>query len=195
MCCRQCVCGITTYLKPSCTLFQATASTKFAPFPPKISNALPIVRSTFPLLALRTTSRSLMLRAPPAYVTGILHHSESFVIKSRSTPSCRPSLSAAWTRNSEQNGCRTCIVSVRDVSFHSKVMKRTMPLVISISVIVCHLFIATNQVSSLRLQERSRTSFDLSLPSVLRIDCNLANSNLPSGKRKDVTITYHFSAY
>lgn len=122
-------------------------SSNVVPVPPKMSRALPIVRSTLPLLRSRTRSRSSMVLAPPAYVTGMLHHCESFSTSSVSTPCCRPSLSAAWTRNSEQHGSSMAILS----------------FVISNSVIVCHLFMATNQVSSLRRQLRSITSLDVLL--------------------------------
>ena len=55
---------------------------------------------------------------------------------------------------------------------------------------VCHRFMATNQVSSFLRQLRSRTSFDLSPPRAEMMDCNRSEENLPSGKRKDVMMTY-----
>src|ERR1700733_1515910 len=76
-----------------------------------MSRALPIVRSTRPLLRFLTRSRSWRLLPPPAYVTGILHHCASFMTSSSSIPFWRPSLSAAWIRNSEQFGSSNFIES------------------------------------------------------------------------------------
>lgn len=60
---------------------------------------------------------------------------------------------------------------------------------ISSSVMVCQQFMATNQVLSFLRQLRSRTSLDLSLFSAKATDFNRSRENLPSGKRKDVSIT------
>ena len=95
-----------------CFLFHSTHSSNFTPDPPKISRALPIVKSTFPLLSSLTSSRSSRERPPPAKVTGILHHSASLDTSSWSMPRWRPSTSAAWIRNSEQWGSRRDIDSV-----------------------------------------------------------------------------------
>lgn len=67
---------------------------------------------------------------------------------------------------------------------------RLIPLVISISVSVCHLFIATNQVSAFRRQLRSMTSLLLSLSNDKRTDSSRSRENLPLGKRNDVIMTY-----
>lgn len=55
---------------------------------------------------------------------------------------------------------------------------------------VCHLFMATYQVSSLRRQLRSMTSFVLSLSNEASTACNLSRENWPLGKRNDVMMTY-----
>jgi len=62
--------------------------------------------------------------------------------------------------------------------------------VISISVIVCHLFMATNQVSPFRLQLRSMTSLDVSLPRDERTDFKRSSEKRPLGNRKEVMMTY-----
>lgn len=49
---------------------------------------------------------------------------------------------------------------------------------------------ATNHVFPFFRQLRSRTSFDGSFPSDDRTDLSLSRENLPSGKRKDVIITF-----
>lgn len=77
-----------------------------------MSRALPMVRSTRPWLMRLTVSRSSRLLPPPAYVTGTVHQIPSFCTNSSSIPHCNPSLSAAWIRNSEQNGSRLLIESV-----------------------------------------------------------------------------------
>lgn len=100
----------------SCSPFHLTHSSNLTPFPPKISSALPIVKSTFPLLRLLTSSRSASSLPPPAYVTGILHHSASFSTSSWSIPRWRPSTSAAWMRNSAQWGSRRDIDSMMVIS-------------------------------------------------------------------------------
>jgi hypothetical protein len=141
-------------------------SSKVAPVPPKMSRALPIVRSTLPALQLLTRSRSRVPRPPPAYVTGIEHHSANLETRSWSMPRCSPSLSAAWMRNSEQYGSSILIESalLSQLKQVSATQHEDSPWVISISVMVCHLFIATNQVVSFRRQLRSMTSLFLSLP-------------------------------
>lgn len=58
---------------------------------------------------------------------------------------------------------------------------------------VCHLFIATNQVSSFFRQLRSMTSFSLSPSSAARTELSRSCENFPSGKRKDVIMTYCLS--
>lgn len=78
-----------------CLLSHSTHSAHVAPFPPNTSNADPIVKSILPLLTSFTSSKSLTVLAPPAYVTGMVHQSANLAIRSRSTPACRPSLSAA----------------------------------------------------------------------------------------------------
>jgi hypothetical protein len=87
-------------------------SSKVAPVPPKMSRALPIVKSTLPPLQSLTRSRSWTPRPPPAYVTGIEHQSASFETSCWSMPRCSPSLSAAWMRNSEQYGSSMLIDSL-----------------------------------------------------------------------------------
>ena len=66
----------------------------------------------------------------------------------------------------------------------------SLPAVNSMSVRSCHLFMATNQVSPLRRQLRSMTSFEVSLSRALSTDCRRSRENLPEGKRKDVMMTY-----
>jgi len=97
----------------ACSAFHLTQSWNLTPEPPKISSALPMVRSTLPLLSSFTNSKSSIERPPPAYVTGMLHHSASLVTSSWSIPRCRPSTSAAWMRNSLQWGSRRDIDSIR----------------------------------------------------------------------------------
>ena len=96
-----------------CLIFQFTQSLKVTPVPPKISSALPIVRSTFPALRSLTLSKSSSVLPPPAYVTGIVHHLPSFLTNSSSMPFCSPSLSAAWIKNSEQYGSNFLMLSAR----------------------------------------------------------------------------------
>jgi hypothetical protein len=50
----------------SCLLFHSTQSANLTPLPPKQSRALPIVRSTLPLLKAFTLSRSSNDLLPPA---------------------------------------------------------------------------------------------------------------------------------
>lgn len=50
----------------ACRRFHSTHSSNLTPLPPKQSRALPIVRSTVPLLSLATLSRSWRFRPPPA---------------------------------------------------------------------------------------------------------------------------------
>jgi hypothetical protein len=83
-------------------LFHSQHSSNLTPLPPNTSKALPIVKSTLPPLKLSTNSRSCRLRPPPAYVTGIADQADSLRTSSSSMPCWRPSLSAAWIRNSEQ---------------------------------------------------------------------------------------------
>lgn len=68
---------------------------------------------------------------------------------------------------------------------------RGLPLVISNVVIVCHLFMATNQVSPLRRQERSITSLFLSSFRAFRTDKSLSRENSPLGNKKEVIMTYY----
>jgi hypothetical protein len=85
-----------------CCSFHLTHSSNVTPDPPKTSSALPMVRSTRPSLKCLTWSRSWRFLPPPAYVTGILHHCANFSTSFSSMPFWRPSLSAAWIKNSEQ---------------------------------------------------------------------------------------------
>jgi hypothetical protein len=64
------------------------------------------------------------------------------------------------------------------------------PCVISSSVIVCHRFIATNHVLAFLRQLRSKTSLDISFPNDERTAFSRSRENLPSGKRKEVMMTY-----
>jgi hypothetical protein len=93
-------------------LFQATQFSNVTPLPPKRSKALPNVKSTLPPLLVLMRSRSCRLRPPPAYVTGIEHHPANLDTSSSSIPFWRPSLSAAWIRNSEQYGSSIVIDSL-----------------------------------------------------------------------------------
>lgn len=64
------------------------------------------------------------------------------------------------------------------------------PSLTSMSVIVCHLFIATNHLPSPRRRQlRSITSFCLSPPRTLRIESSRGWLNCPPGNKNDVTIT------
>lgn len=65
------------------------------------------------------------------------------------------------------------------------------PSFTSISVMVCHLFIATNQVSSLLRQLRSMTSFSLSPPRDSNTEFSRSWENFPLGNRKEVMMTYY----
>lgn len=56
---------------------------------------------------------------------------------------------------------------------------------------VCHLFIATNQVSPFLRQLRSITNRCFSPSNASRTASNLSSENLPLGNRKDVMITYY----
>jgi hypothetical protein len=129
------------------------------------------VRSTRPLLRCFTCSRSWRFLPPPAYVTGMLHHCANFSTSFSSIPFWSPSLSAAWIKNSEQYGSSDLMdaVEIRQLELHHKNMEY-MPSLTSISVMVCHLFIATNQVSSFLRQLRSMTSSSLSSSSAERTE-------------------------
>ncbi len=61
------------------------------------------------------------------------------------------------------------------------------------SVIVCHLFMATNHEFPFLLQLRSMTSLFLWSPSAQRTSFNRSIENLPFGKRYDVIITYYLT--
>jgi hypothetical protein len=61
------------------------------------------------------------------------------------------------------------------------------------SVMTCHLFVATNHLSSLRRHERSMTSLFLSLSSARRMACKRSMEKMLSGNRADVMITYCMS--
>lgn len=76
-------------------LFHSTQASNLTPSPPKMSSAVPIVKSTFPPLRVLTKSRSSSRLPPPAYVTGMVHHWLSLLTSSSSMPCCSPSLSAA----------------------------------------------------------------------------------------------------
>ena len=65
-----------------------------------------------------------------------------------------------------------------------------LPRVTSMSVIVCHLFMATNHVCLTRLQLRSMTSLVLSLSRLARTRLRCAREKAPEGKRKEVMMTY-----
>ena len=67
----------------------------------------------------------------------------------------------------------------------------SVPRVTSMSVIVCHLFIATYQVCLTRLQLRSMTSLLLSLSRLARTLVRRPREKVPDGKRKEVMMTYH----
>lgn len=70
-------------------------------------------------------------------------------------------------------------------------MERSISLsLISKSVTVRHLSVATNHDSPFRLQLRSITSLPLSPPKALRTPSSLSSENIPCGKRYDVTMTY-----
>lgn len=73
-----------------------------------------------------------------------------------------------------------------------KTLNRHAPLVISISVRVCHLFMATNQVSPFRRQLRSMTSLAVSSPNDASTDWSLCREKRPEGKRNEVIMTYCF---
>jgi hypothetical protein len=60
---------------------------------------------------------------------------------------------------------------------------------------VCHLFMATYQVSPFLRQLRSMTSFSLSPPKACRTASSRSWENLPSGKRKDVMMTYYLNQF
>ncbi len=72
-------------------------------------------------------------------------------------------------------------------------MDTGLPLVISISVIVCHLSIATNHFLSFLRQLRSITSLFRSSPRVSRIFSRRASEKRPEGNRKEVMMTYYQS--
>lgn len=96
---------------PYCSLFHATASSNLIVLPPKMSSALPMVKSILPLLSFFTNSRSCKLRPPPAYVTGMVQMEDKSSTSSVSIPACLPSTSAAWIRNSAQCGSRRAMFS------------------------------------------------------------------------------------
>lgn len=64
------------------------------------------------------------------------------------------------------------------------------PLFSSKSVMVCHLFVATNHRSSRRRHDRSITSLSLLLSSAASTRCRRAMLNSESGNRYDVMMTY-----
>lgn len=174
-------------------LFHLQHSSNVTPLPPKMSRALPIVRSIFPRLRLSTSSRSAMFRPPPAYVTGIEHICDKYVTSCVSMPACLPSTSAAWIKNSLQHGSSRAMLSDSYQQGLNYAMMSS-PWLISKSVIVCHLSIATLQPPSTLLQLRSITSFDVSPSSSNSTDSSRSWENVPAGKRKDVMMTYHTSA-
>ena len=65
-----------------------------------------------------------------------------------------------------------------------------IPLLTSMSVSVCHLFIATNHESSFRRQLRSMTNFALSSPKAWNTPWRRSMEKLPFGNRYDVMIIY-----
>ena len=69
------------------------------------------------------------------------------------------------------------------------VSEADIPWFSSMSVRVCHLFMATNQVSPFRRHDKSMTSFCLSLPRAFNTDCRRSRENFPEGKRNDVMMT------
>lgn len=71
---------------------------------------------------------------------------------------------------------------------------KDLPAVSSISVRVCHLFMATNQVAPLRRQLKSMTSLEVSLSRAASTDLRRSRENLPSGKRNEVIMTFKDSA-
>ena len=154
-----------------------------------------MVRSTRPLLKLLTRSRSCRFLPPPAYVTGMEHHWDKLSTSCSSMPFWSPSLSAAWIKNSEQYGSKDLIDARHSQSSwrHGNVL--SSPWFTSISVIVCHLFIATNQVLSFLRQLRSMTSFSLSPSRAATTESRRSWENFPSGKRKDVIMTYYSHQY
>jgi hypothetical protein len=184
--------------RPYCSLFHATASSNLMVLPPKMSSALPIVKSILPLLSFFTNSRSCKWRPPPAYVTGMVQIDDKSSTSSVSIPACLPSTSAAWMRNSAQCGSRRAMFSWK-VSRSSGLrvhigkvnsIRCHLPLLIAKSVIVCHLSMATRHPPSTRRQLRSMTSFSLSPPSAASTACRRSRANVPDGKRKDVMMTY-----
>eukprot|EP00835_Amoeboradix_gromovi_P001682 NODE_82_length_22708_cov_0.383476.p11 type:complete len:168 gc:universal NODE_82_length_22708_cov_0.383476:3983-3480(-) len=112
-----------------------------------------------------------MLLAPPAYVTGISHHSARHLISSKSIPDCLPSTWVACTSSSSQ----CCSISLITSLLNTR------------SVMVCHLFIATRYSLFINLQLRSTTI--LSFPMRLAIFTSLFSSNTPFSNKYEVTIT------
>mmetsp|Transcript_55352 Transcript_55352/g.108352 ORF Transcript_55352/g.108352 Transcript_55352/m.108352 type:complete len:229 (-) Transcript_55352:490-1176(-) len=178
--------------------FHRMQSLYLTALPPKMSRALPMVRSTHPFERRSTRARSSTHRAPPAYVTGIGLHLPKAWTSSSSIPLHNPSTSAAWTKNSTQNSA---------ILFNTDGDRRR-------SASVCHLFVATCQhnlvpssnktipsdsplpsfasASPTRtlLQDKSTTS--RSLP--IRVDRSRSRSKEksvpPSVNRNEVTITW-----
>ena len=167
-------------------------SSNFTAIPPNMSRALPIVKSTRPWLRLRTFSRSPRFLPPPAYVTGMLHQRARLSTKSSSMPACRPSTSAAWTRNSEQYGSRSLMHAnqAHQYKVRHSMASRYLPALTSISVNVFHLFMATTHLSPCLRQLRSMTSLLLSPSRATSTAFRRSIENFAFGKRYDVTITY-----
>lgn len=136
-------------------------------------------------------------------------HLARFVTRSRSMPLCRPSTSAAWISNSEQcwvkklrdsvvcqkndvDGC----VTFRHVSRNSAGRCKCIPSEISVSVTVCHLFMATNQRGGSseedwrRRQDRSMTNLDLSPLREARMRSRLSWEKRPEGNKNEVSMIY-----
>ena len=81
-----------------------------------------------------------------------------------------------------------CLQSTPDTKFGRSNID--VPLLISKSVIVCHLSMATRQPSPTRLQLRSMTSRLRSPSNALRTDSNRSRENEPEGNKKEVIMTY-----
>jgi hypothetical protein len=178
-------------------LFQATQSSNLTISPPKISRALPYVKSTLPCERRFTKSRSLTALAPPAYVVGIVDHfPRAIQFNWIQLDCCIGDPQNNGMKSKAENGWLTTL----DESF---VNAFAQALDIScmnqkLGTVFCQgvqgLFVHRHVSHRLPLvhghdplQLTSTTS--LSLPMAFEMACNRSSANFAPGNRYEVTMT------